>query len=180
MILLISVPLLDRYRELPVCCGAGHGSSQSQANRWPGFGSWLWPLIFRAKASRSQAKNVGLGPSQAKSNTSHRRVDGHDWPMKWVKTMQKGFDIMSTMNGNQKTRFIAAFPHSRYPKGNPTWQHNFSVWKAASEELKQKFVDVGYEKAGEWKTFREDVLAANNGTIPSARQRIASAKLLKN
>lgn len=91
------------------------------------------------------------------------------WPLKYVKAMADGFSKMNTMStGTLADHFSGAFESSHWQK--VTWNTHSNIWNAASDELKEKYVEAGFSNAGLWKNFSKDVRAMYaDGKIPGKR-----------
>jgi len=94
------------------------------------------------------------------------------WPLMYVKSMAEGFSRMDTMTGTLEHRFLVSFPSAR-SFSKVTWHANSRVWDAASEDLKQQFINAAYTSDGRWKSFKREVEQFHGGfrNIPGKRSR---------
>lgn len=92
------------------------------------------------------------------------------WPLKYVRPMAEGFSKMSTMStGTVPDRFTSAFGLEHWKK--VTWNTHSNIWDAASDELKDRYIDAGFTKSGLWKNFSKEVRDMyDGGRIPGKRQ----------
>lgn len=87
-------------------------------------------------------------------------------PLKYVKSMVKGFDRIDNMSGNLGVRVGIAFPTTKkLPNWPKTSYHKASkLWKNAPPSLRNKLLSAGYTEEGTWDKLTE---AMKKATVPS-------------
>lgn len=136
------------------------------------------PLASPSLPPAPHTKTLAKKSTKASQNASGSDVDpalepasrhAH-WPLKYVKAMASGFEKMASLKtGKLEDHFAVAFGDlAKFSK--PTWNLHSRAWEAASEDLKEQYVEAGYSKNGLWKNFTKEVASSfPDGKIPGKR-----------
>jgi len=100
-----------------------------------------------------------------------RASSGHAvWPLKYVRSMAKGFRLMDTMEGELRSCFTSAF-RMNFPGSKATFHTHTNIWEAATEKQRNQYIKAGFTNEGLWKKFQHDVQNMYGGKVPGKRDR---------